>query len=98
MTFDEALQIITEEYERASTAIPSWPIDPIHAASVVAEEAGELLQAANDSVYPTHNHSGPAYERMRKEATQTAAMALRFLVGLENYSPDSKSPQVRRLK
>lgn len=85
MNIDEALNSILEEYDRASTAIPSWPIDPIHAASVVTEEAGELLQAANDSYYPAHNHNGPTYERMRKEAIQTAAMALRFLVGLEHY-------------
>jgi hypothetical protein len=71
---------VLAELERARSMWPHWPVDPIHAAAVVSEEAGELVQAAND-----YSYSGGDIERMRAEATQTTAMGLRFLAGLAAY-------------
>ena len=53
---------------------PCWPSDPIHAASVVAEEAGELLKAANEFVYEKGSPKA-----MYIEACHTAAVCIRFL-------------------
>ena len=71
---------ILKELRSAKEKWAAWPIDPIHAASVLSEEAGELVQAANDFCY-----SGGDSERMRAEAVQTVAMGLRFLAGLAMY-------------
>lgn len=75
-----AIQHILTELDRAKAKWPGWPTDPIHAASVLAEECGELIQAANDFCY---SNGDP--ERMREEAVQVGAMALRFLEGMSNY-------------
>ncbi len=69
--------ILTEvenEIDQAVRKFPWWPQDPIHAAGIVVEEAGELVQAAQNFNY----HSG-RLDAMRREAVQTAAMAIRFL-------------------
>lgn len=69
--------IITEivrEIERAEKKFPTFPLDPIHAAAVIAEESGELVQASLQYVY-----EGGDLPKMRGEAVQTAAMCFRFL-------------------
>lgn len=63
------------ELHRAEAKFPTFPTDPIHAATVVSEESGELAQAALQLVY-----EGGTREAMRKEAVQMGAMALRFLL------------------
>lgn len=70
------------EIERAMRKFPKWPTDPIHAASVVMEEAGELVKAVNESVYEPHKGSRP---NVRTEAIQTAAMCFRFLASIDRY-------------
>ena len=74
-----ALEII-QELERAKAKWPEWPTDPIHAASVLSEEAGELVQACNDFCY-----SSGSIEQMELEARQVGAMALRFLENIDRY-------------
>ena len=74
-----ALAII-QELEKAKAKWPAWPTDPIHAASVLSEEAGELVQACNDFCY-----SGGSFEQMELEARQVGAMALRFLENIGRY-------------
>lgn len=71
---------IADELCRAISKWPGWPTDPIHAAAVVSEEAGELVRAANRFVY-----EGADIGEMKKEAVQVGAMAIRFLAGLEDY-------------
>ena len=66
---------IVAELERAERKFPGWPVDPVHAAAVVVEEAGELQQAALQFTY-----EGGGFDAMCKEAVQTGAMALRFLL------------------
>ena len=77
---DAILESVITELDMARAKWPDWPVDPVHAAAVVSEEAGELVQAANDFCY-----SGGDSERMRSEAVQTVAMGLRFLAGLAMY-------------
>lgn len=66
---------VMAELNRAEKKYPSWPDDPVLAAAVVGEEAGELLQAANNARWHGGNHN-----KMREEAVQMAAMAVRFLL------------------
>lgn len=70
---------IMAELTRAEAKFPDWPADPVHAAAIVAEESGELTQASLDFYY----HREEARDKMRTEALHTAAMALRFLKGLD---------------
>jgi NTP pyrophosphatase (non-canonical NTP hydrolase) len=73
---------ILTEVQRATAKFPTWPNDPIHAASVVMEEAGELSKACNEHMYEPQKSS---LDDVRKEAIQTAAMAIRFLMSLDRY-------------
>jgi NTP pyrophosphatase (non-canonical NTP hydrolase) len=77
---DAILESVITELDLAKAKWPDWPVDPVHAAAVVSEEAGELVQAANDFCY-----SGGNLDRMKAEAIQTVAMGLRFLDGLAMY-------------
>ena len=71
------------EIERALAKFPTWPNDPIHAVAVLGEEFGELTRAVLQSTYEPHKVQPGD---VRSEAVQTAAMALRFLASLDNYS------------
>lgn len=73
---------VMAEINRAVTKFPTWPTDPLHALGVVGEEFGELGKAVLQQVYEPHkNHPGD----VRKEAVQTAAMAIRFLLSIDAY-------------
>lgn len=73
---------ILNEVERATGKFPTWPTDPLHALAVLGEEFGELTKAVVQQTYEPHkNESG----EVRKEAIQTAAMALRFAMSLDRY-------------
>lgn len=74
----EALDAVLAELHRARGLHPTWPDDRIHAAAIVAEEAGELVRAALDEHYaPSKCPMGSA----QTEAIHTAATAIRFMVG-----------------
>ena len=72
-----ALIDILNELQEAESRYPQWPTDPIHAVAIMAEEAGEAVQAANNLVW----HGGDR-EALRDEIVQTAAMAIRCLKNL----------------
>ena len=79
------IQDIFAELARAEHIHPIWPGqgrrgDHIAAASIVAEEGGEVLKAANN--YAMHGRGTIAH--LRAEAVQTGAMAIRFLLNLES--------------
>ena len=76
----EAIYLIREELGKAEMKFPRFPVDPIHAASLVAEEAGELVQATLQATY-----DNISIEKAKKEAIHTGATALRFLINLDNY-------------
>ena len=81
----QRLMAIAEECDIACTKFPHWPHDNIHRAAIVAEEAGELIQAALQSNYEKHKYSD-----MTTEAVQTGAMALRFLIHCEPETEGQK--------
>jgi hypothetical protein len=73
---------VLAELSAAMAKFPTWPTDPLHASGVVAEEAGELFKAVLQQVYEPHkNKPGD----VRKEAIQTAAMAIRFIASMDAY-------------
>ncbi len=73
---------IIEEVDRATERFPTWPTDPLHALAVLGEEFGELTKEVLQMAYEPHKSNLGA---VRKEARQTAAMALRFAMSLERY-------------
>ncbi len=77
----EALAPVLAEMEKAARKFPTWPTRGTDAATIVAEECGELQQAVLQATY-----EGGDPEAVRKEAIQTAAMALQFLLNL----PDTR--------
>ncbi|NQU42152.1 hypothetical protein HQ520_02620 [bacterium] len=87
LTHDDVITLIFEELAKAENKHPGFPVDPIHAAAILAEEAGETVQASLDYVY----HAG-SLDEMAHEAAQTAAMGLRFLLNLKHYRRYSDSP------
>lgn len=69
------LAAVLDELARAEKKHPHWPDDEIHKAAIVCEESGELLRAAIQ-----FEREGGRSDAMKKEAVQTAAMAVRFLL------------------
>jgi len=78
-----AITQIREELSAAENKHPTWPTDTVHATAILNEEAGELTQAAIDY----HYHNG-SLEKVRREAAQVGAMAIRVLINL----PYAKRP------
>lgn len=74
---------ITLEELRAESLWPDWPTDAVHAAAVLVEEPGEALKEANN--FRLSGGDEKYREAMHKEAVQSGAMALRFLLNLQNY-------------
>lgn len=73
---------VQAELARAVILFPTWPTDPLHALAVLGEEFGELNKAMLQLVYEPHKSH---LEDVRKEAIQTAAMALRLAMSLDRY-------------
>lgn len=78
------IQIVLELNE-AILLHPHWPRDMIHAAGIVCEESGELIRSAL-----MHRYEGGDATEMIREAKQTAAMALRFLINCRFEIPNLK--------
>jgi hypothetical protein len=77
MTEEKAIEMIIAELRRAEIIHPFWPTDIIHQAATLGEEAGEVLQEANNYVY-----EGGSKDQVVKECIHTGAMAIRMLVNL----------------
>ena len=73
---------VCEELNSATDKFPMWPVDPIHAMAVLGEEFGELNKEVLKLCYEPGKSS---LEAVEAEAIQTAAMAIRFLLGLDHY-------------
>lgn len=82
MTLEEVLQMIENEVEAATRKFPTWPTDPLHALAVVGEEFGELTK---DVLQLTYEPCKTTSFAVQYEAIQTAAMAVRFLMSLDQY-------------
>lgn len=74
------VEAVLNELSSATEKHPEWPRDVIHAAAIVGEESGELTRAALQYEYEDGD-----LENCQKEAIQTAAMAIRFLMNLGRY-------------
>lgn len=75
-----SFEIIHAEYLKAKEKWPGWPVDPVHAAAVLAEEAGEVIKAALKYCYEDGDGSD-----ITKEAAQVGAMALRMIDNIDKY-------------
>jgi len=69
----DALAAIVEEYEKAIQKFP--PMHSPHEGLAILQEEFEELKI---EVFTNHNYRSK--DKMRKEATQVGAMALRFIV------------------
>lgn len=79
----DVLQEVVEELQNATRKFPMWPTDPLHAIAVLGEEYGELNKAVLQLVYEPDKAS---YGEVRSESIQTAAMAIRFVLSLDQYN------------
>lgn len=77
----DVIELVLEELAKAEEKHPGWPEDPFHALAILSEEVGELNQAVLQYTYEEGTSAA-----VKKEALQTAAMALRFLMGLSDYT------------
>lgn len=84
-----ALAPILAEVARATAKFPTWPTDPLHALAVVGEEFGELTK---EVIQFTYERDKCKVGELQKEAIQTAAMAIRFYLSLNEYAY-AASPQ-----
>ena len=75
---DEILEAILTEVSRAENKHPNWPTDLVYAATIVAEENGELTRACLQ--FQCENG---AIDEVRKEAIQTAATCIRLLKNIQ---------------
>ena len=83
---NEIWQSIELEIRKAKKKFPGWPDHPAAQAGIVVEEAGELMQACLQWKYERSSEAvvqDVQRERMREEAIQCAAMAIRFLENLK---------------
>jgi len=80
--FASSLMLIREELDHALEKFPTWPTDPIHAANVITEEAGELAQKVNELCYEPGKTT---IQNAQKEAAQLGAVAIRFLSSIHRY-------------
>lgn len=78
----DVMKEVQAEMERATAKFPTWPTDPLHALAVLGEEFGELTKDMLQLCYEPHKTSR---ENVRKEAIQTATMALRLAMSLDAY-------------
>lgn len=80
------LDDVLKELRAAKKKHPGWPDHIVARAAIVSEEAGELTKASLELKYEPRK-SGQTIEQqrahIRKEAIQTAAMAIRFIEALD---------------
>ena len=79
----KVLSEITEELSSAVVKFPKYPTDPLHALAILGEEYGELNKAVLQNTYEPHKTN---LEEVKMEAIQTAAMAIRFILSLEEFN------------
>lgn len=75
------------ELRKAKKEHPNWPDHVAAQAGIVCEESGELMKAALQMKYEKADPAA-SIELMKKEAIQTAAMAIRFLENLKEVNID----------
>jgi NTP pyrophosphatase (non-canonical NTP hydrolase) len=81
MEVNEIIALFCKELLNAEAKHGSFPSDPVHAVSIINEEIGELTKACLQFYYGDEKTK----EKIKNEAIQVGAMALRFLLDLEKY-------------
>lgn len=81
-TNEKIIKEIEIELQKAVEKFPLWPTDPLHALAILGEEFGELTK---DTLQLTYEPNKTNLDNLRKEALQTAAMAIRFLKSIDSY-------------
>ena len=77
--------VVNDELARAIEKFPEWPNDLCHALAIVGEEFGELQKAVLEYLYDDQKPAVAGFSDIREEALQLAAVALRFIAGIEQY-------------
>jgi hypothetical protein len=78
----DSVRGVLDELKWARAKFPTWPTDPLHALAVLGEEFGELTKAVVEHTYEPRKAT---VQDVAKEAIQTAAMAVRFVMSLDIY-------------
>lgn len=81
-SIEHVLNEVMAEMGRAVAKFPTWPTRGLDAFAVLGEEVGELNKEVLQLTYEPHKTTK---ETLKKEAIQAAAMALRFLMSLDEY-------------
>lgn len=81
--FEAIVYQILAELDRAYRVHPKFPSDPIHQVSIMMEEAGEAVQAANDLGFARGD-----IKHVKEELVQTAAMCIRVLLNIDRNCSD----------
>ena len=85
----EVVRLMCLELERAEGLHPDYPDDLVYRASIIFEEAGKLSKAVNDLMFAIPegefylNHECEMRKKVRQEAIQVGAMAMRFLINFK---------------
>jgi len=79
LQFDDITWEIGLELRSAQTKFPHWSDDIIHGVSIMSEEAGEAVKAANQVYWDKL-----PIDELRKELIQTAAMCVRNIAHIDN--------------
>lgn len=79
---NKIIEEIIIELNNAIKKFPTWPTDPLHALAVLGEEYGELNKDMLQFTYEPHKTN---LNKIKNEAIQTAAMAIRILISLDEY-------------
>ena len=74
---------IFDELKASKEKHPEYPKDLIHAAAIIAEKSGELIQAAIDFEYSNLLYKKSQIKKIKDEAIQTAAVCVRLLENME---------------
>lgn len=73
---------VLDELVRAEKIHPNYPSDPVHAAAIISEEAGEIVKAVNNIIDGKKTGRDSDY---KTEAIHCAAMCIRFLKNIDNF-------------
>lgn len=79
----DALAHVMIELTRAIHLHPDWPTDPFHALAILGDEFGELTKEIVQLRFEPSKAS--TIDTVRAEAIQTAAMAVRMIIGISRY-------------
>lgn len=79
MTLEQALKLVADEYKMAERKFPEFR-SPHEGYAIMKEEVDELWDVIKNNQCAYHLYPNPAQEL--EEATQIAAMAIRYLVDL----------------